>query len=414
MTMLEQLIVGIDVGTTKIAVLMAATEPEGGLSLLGGVEVPTPARGVRQGVVVNIEEVSSAVAAALDRAERLYSRKIVSAFVSLTGRHLRACNTRGVAAITPGGRKIAYQDMARAIEDARVKVELDDNREVIHQLPRGWVVDGQEGVTNPIGMVGFELAVDTHVVTGSSTVVQNLINCVQQAQVDLDDLVSAPLAAAGAVLTPDEREIGTVVVDIGAETTGLAMFSEGFPWFSAVLPDGGGAITDGIARGLHLPPGLAERLKLEYGHCDPRLVAEDDLIELPDESQVLPRRELARIVEKQAHDLVARLRQPLQEAQREGVRPHGVVLTGGTAELPGLKELVERTLGLETRVGAPGGLRGGAEGLVGPRFATAAGLLLWGSQRAGNRGWERDRRDHGGQLTRITTAVGTVLRRLLP
>jgi cell division protein FtsA len=411
--MLEHLIVGIDIGTTKIAVLVAALDPEGGLSVLGSIEVPTPPRSMRQGVVVNIEDVSAAIIAALDRAEHQYGRKIVSAYVSLTGRHLRACNTRGVAAIAPGARKIAYQDMARAIEDARMKVEIDENREVVHQLPRGWVVDGQEGVTNPIGMVGYELAVDTHVVTASSSVMQNLINCVRQADVELDDLVSAPLAAAGAVLTPGEREMGMLAVDIGAETTSLAMFSEGFPWFSAVLPDGGGAITEGIARGLHLPPGLAEQLKIKHGHCDPRVVEEDELIELPDESQVIPRSELARIIEQQAHDLVARLRQPLQEAQRDGVRPHGIVLTGGTAELPGLKDLVQRTLGLEAHIGVPGGLRGSAE-TIGPRFATAAGLLLWGSQRLGSRGWERDKRDWRARIHQLTTAWSGLLRPFLP
>jgi cell division protein FtsA len=410
--MTEQLVVGIDVGTTKVAVLVAALAGEGGLSLLGGALVP--ARGMRQGVVVNIEETSAAIAAALDRAERLSGRKIVSAYASLAGRHLAAANTRGVVAITPGGREIQYQDMARAIQDARAAIELADNREVVHQLPRGYVVDEQEGVPNPIGMAGFQLEVETHLVTGSATTIQNLIKCIHRAQVDLDDLVSAPLASAGAVLTPAEREMGTMVVDIGAGTMDLAIFVDGFPWYSTVLPGGGITITYGIAAGLRLPPDLAEQLKLDYGHCDPQLVAEDDLIALDEETLVLPRSELAQIIQAQARDLIARLREPLQEARREGVRPLGIVLTGGTAELAGLTGLVERILGLPTRVGAPVGLRGGAESLTGPRFATAAGVLLWGAQQAEGGQLATGGRARAAHLGQLTTTVRRMLGALLP
>ncbi len=400
--MAEQIIVGIDVGTSKVGVLVAAVDPEGDLSLVAGAQVPS--RGMRHGVVVNIEDVSAAIAAALDRAEHLCGQKIVSAYVALAGRHLAASNTRGVVAISPGGREIAYQDIARAVEAARSSMQLGDNREIVHQLPRGYVVDEQDGVPNPIGMAGFKLEVETHIVTGWSTTIQNLVKCVQAAQVELDDLVSAPLAAAGAVLTTAEREMGTMVVDVGSGTTGIALFAHGFPWLTGEMPGGGTAITYGIARGLRLPLDVAEQLKLEHGHCDPREVAEDDLIELGEGDLVLPRSELARVIQTQARELVARLRGPLQQAQHDGVRPLGVVLTGGTAQLPGLTELVERMLGLPARVGAPRGLRGVADGLGGPPFAVAAGLLLWGAHQG------RGQRDAGGRdrLTGVGQFAHTV------
>lgn len=409
--MAEQIVVGIDVGTTKVAVLVAAVDPEGGLSVIAGAHVP--AHGMRRGVVVNMEETSAAITTALDRVEHLCGQKIVSAFVSLGGGHLEACNARGVVAITPGGREIAYDDMARAVEGARSGAELGDNREVVHLLPRGYVVDGQDGVPNPIGMAGFRLEVETHIVTGSSTIIQNLIKCVREAQVELDDLVIAPLAAAGAVLTSAEREMGTMVVDIGGGTTGVAIYADGSPWFTADLPGGGSAITYAIATGLRLPLDVAEQLKVAYGHCDPGQVAEDQLIELDESDIVVPRGELARIIQLQARELVAQLRLPLQQAAHEGPRPWGVVLTGGAAELPGLAEMVSRTLNLPARVGTPRGLRGVSDSLSGPAFATAGGLLLWGAQQVlGGHlvGGRHDRATHLPQvMDKMRRWIGTLL-----
>jgi cell division protein FtsA len=300
--------------------------------------------------------------------------------VGLGGRHLSAINSRGAVAIAPGGREIAYEDIVRAIEAARASVELGENREVVHQLPRGYLVDGQEGVANPIGMVGYKLEVETHVVLASAAGMQNLARCVRGAQLEPLDLVSASLAAAGAVLTPAEREIGTMAVDIGGGTTGVAIFAQGFPWLTAALSGGGAAITYGIAAGLRLPLDAAERLKLEHGHVDPRRVGMDELVELDDADVVVPRSELARVTRAQAAELLAALRHPLQQAQQGGMRPLGLVVTGGTAQLPGLADLAGQMLGLPARVGTPRDLRGRTEGLAGPAFATATGLLLWGAQ----------------------------------
>jgi cell division protein FtsA len=337
---------------------------------------------MRHGVVVNIDEMTAAIATALDRVERVCGQKIASAYVAVSGRHLSSANSAGSVTIAPGGREIVYQDVVHAIEAARAGVDLGDNRELVHQLPRGYVVDGQDGVPNPIGMAGFKLEVETHVIAGNSTTIQNLIKCVHAAPVELEDLVCAALASAGAVLTPAEREMGTMVVDIGAGTTDLTVFAGGFPWLTGVLTGGGSAITYGIAASLRLPLEVAERLKVTYGHADPRQVPEDALIELPEVGLVLPRSELARVIEAQVRELIGPMRMPLQHAQREGMRPLGVVLTGGTAMLPGLTASVERMLGLPARVGAPRGVRGMSEQMNAPAFSTAAGLLLRGVQQA--------------------------------
>ncbi|HEY7781942.1 MAG TPA: cell division protein FtsA [Ktedonobacterales bacterium] len=409
--MTDQIIAGIDVGTTKVAVLVAALDADGELTLLGGAQAPM--RGMRRGNVVNLDETAAAVNAALERAERLCGHRILSAYVGLGGGHLEAENTRGASAINPGGREITYQDVARAIESARTGVSLAENRELIHQLPRGYVVDGQDGVTNPIGMSGFKLEVETHVVTGGVTTIQNLEKVLRQAQVAVEDLVAVPLVSAAAVITPAEREMGAMVVDIGGGTTSVAIFADGFPWYTAVLPGGGGAITHGIAAGLRLPLDVAERLKVEHGHCDPNQVAEDELIELGEESLVIPRAELARIIQDRARDLVAHLRAPLVHAQREDRQPWGVVLTGGSAQLPGLAELTARMLNLPSRVGRPAGLRGLADVVSDPGFATAAGLLLWGAGHGEGRGAAAGG-GRGPRLGPLATRVRRLFDSLLP
>lgn len=409
--MTEQIIAGIDVGTTKVAVLVAALDAEGELTLLGGAQAPM--HGMRRGNVVNLEETSAAVNAALERAERLCGHRILAAYVGLGGGHLEAENTRGAAAINPGGREITYQDVARAIEAARSGVSLAENRVLIHQLPRGYVVDGQDGVTNPIGMSGFKLEVETHVVTGSVTTLQNLEKVLRQAQVAVEDLVAVPLVSAAAVLSPAEREMGAMVVDIGGGTSSVAIFADSFPWYTAVLPGGGGSISHGIASGLRLPLDVAEHLKMEHAHCDPDQVAEDDLIELGEESLVIPRRELARITQDRARDLIAHLRAPLVHAQREDHHPWGVVLTGGTAQLPGLAELTARMLNLPSRVGRPAGLRGLADVLSDPAYATAAGLLLWGAGRGDVRG-STTGNGRGARLGQVATRMRRLFDALMP
>jgi cell division protein FtsA len=375
----ERVIVGIDVGTTKICVLVGELDRDGKLNIVG---VGTcPSQGLRRGVVVNIEETVTSIAAALDRAERLSGKKIASAYVGIAGSHIESENSKGFVAISPSHRDIIQNDISRAIEVARA-IPLTANREVIHVIPRGYVVDGQEGIKNPIGMSGFRLEVETHIITGSVSSIHNLIKCVHKAQVEIEDLVLEPLASSEAVLADGETDLGVALVDIGGGTTDVAVFSDGAIWHTVVLPIGGNLITSDIAIGLRLPFAVAEELKITYGHCDPTTIAEDDMIDLsqfmPDCNDLVPRKLLAEIIQARVEELFGMVHDELKKSGYDGLLPAGLVITGGTADLPGILEVAGQALDLPARIGSPLGLHGLADSISRPAYATAVGLLLWG------------------------------------
>lgn len=375
----ERVIVGIDVGTTKICVLVGAVDRDGKLNIVG---VGTcPSQGLRRGVVVNIEETVTSIAAALDRAERLSGKKITTAYVGIAGSHIESENSKGFVAISPSHRDIVQNDISRAIEVARA-IPLPANREVIHVIPRGYIVDGQEGIKNPIGMSGFRLEVETHIITGAMSSIRNLIRCVHKAQVEIEDLILEPLASSEAVLADGETDLGVALVDIGGGTTDVAVFSDGAIWHTVVLPIGGNLITSDIAIGLRLPLGVAEELKITYGHCDPTSIAEDDMIDLaqfmPDCNDLVPRKLLAEIIQARVEELFTMVHEEIKKSGYDGLLPAGLVVTGGTAELPGILDLAGQTLDLPARIGVPMGMHGLADSISRPAYATAVGLLLWG------------------------------------
>jgi cell division protein FtsA len=375
----ERVIVGIDVGTTKICVLVGELDRDGKLNIVG---VGTcPSQGLRRGVVVNIEETVTSIAAALDRAERLSGKKIVSAYVGITGSHIDSENSKGFVAISPSHRDIEQNDISRAFEVAQA-IAIPANREIIHVIPRGYVVDGQEDIKNPIGMSGFRLEVETHIITGAVSAIHNLIKCVHKAHVEIEDLVLEPLASGEAVLADGETDLGVVLVDIGGGTSDIAVYTDGAIWQTVVLPLGGNQITNDIAIGLRLPFGVAEELKVTYGHCDPSLIDEDDMIDLsqfmPDCNDLVPRKLLAEIIQARAEELFTMVHEEVKKSGYDGLLPAGIVLTGGTAELPGIDELAGQILDLPTRIGSPLGLHGLADSISRPAYATAVGLLLWG------------------------------------
>ena len=376
--MQERVIVGIDVGTTKICALVGELDRDGKLNIVG---VGTcPSQGLRRGVVVNIEETVTSIAAALDRAERLSGKNITTAYVGIAGSHIASENSKGFVAISPSHRDIVQNDISRAIEVARA-IAIPANREVIHVIPRGYVVDGQEGIKNPIGMSGFRLEVETHIITGAVSSIHNLIKCVQKARVEIEDLVLEPLASSEAVLEDGETDLGVALVDIGGGTTDIAIFADGAIWQTVVLPIGGNLITSDIAIGLRLPPAVAEELKVTYGHCDPSTIAEDDMIELsqfmPDCDDLVPRKLLAEIISARVEELFEMVHEEIKKSGYDGLLPAGLVLTGGSAELPGILELAGQTLDLPARIGSPLGLHGLADSISRPAYATAVGLLQW-------------------------------------
>src|SRR5215472_8063229 len=375
----ERVIVGIDVGTTKICVLVGELERDGKLNIVG---VGTcPSQGLRRGVVVNIEETVTSIAAALDRAERLSGKTITTAYVGIAGSHIESDNSKGFVAISPSHRDIVHNDISRAIEVARA-IAIPANREVIHVIPRGYVVDGQEGIKNPIGMSGFRLEVETHIITGAVSSIYNLMKCVDKAHIDIEDRVLSPLASGAAVLEDGETDLGVALVDIGAGTTDIAVYVDGAIWHTVVLPVGGNLITSDIAIGLRLPVGIAEELKIIYGHCDPSAIDEDDMIDLsqfmPDCDDLVPRKLLAEIIQARVEELFCLVREELRKSGYDGLLPAGIVITGGTAELPGVLEMAGQILDLPARIGSPLGLHGIADSINRPAYSTAVGLLLWG------------------------------------
>ncbi len=413
--MQERVIVGIDVGTTKICVLVGELDRDGKLNIVG---VGTcPSQGLRRGVVVNMEETVTSIAAALDRAERLSGKKITSAYVSITGSHVASENSKGFVAITPTHRDIEENDISRAFEVARA-IAMPASREIIHVIPRGYVIDGQEGIKNPIGMSGFRLEVETHIITGAVSSIYNLMKCVDKAHIDIEDRVLAPLASGAAVLEDGETDLGVALVDIGAGTTDVAVYVDGAIWHTVVLPVGGNLITSDIAIGLRLPVGIAEELKITYGHCDPSGIDEDDMIDLsqfmPDCDDLVPRRLLAEIIQARVEELFCLVREEMRKSGYDGLLPAGIVITGGTAELPGVLEMAGQILDLPARIGSPLGLHGIADSINRPAYSTAVGLLLWGLSHTSLQLEEEEVEEEVPATDTILSRFGRWLRTFIP
>jgi len=376
---LERTIVGIDVGTTKVCTLVGEVDDEDNICVVGvGV---APSRGLNKAVVVNVEEATKSIATSIRRAERVSGYTIESAYVGLGGKHVSALNSRGVVAVGRGERYITEDDVARAI-DAAQAIAVPHNREILHIIPRSFILDGQEGVRDPVGMMGFRLEVEVHIVTGAVASIHNLVQCVENANVEVNDLVLQPLASSEAVLTPEERETGVVLVDAGGGTTDIAIFIDGSIWHSVVLPVGGNNLTNDIAIGLRTPFATAEDLKIKYGHALPEMIDPNEMIDVAAfgdvVTQSVSRLQLAQIIEARAEEMFALVLHEIKRSGYEGLLPAGLVLTGGTAELQGFKELGREILQLPVRIGRVHDVGGLADSVSGPAYATAVGLLLWG------------------------------------
>jgi cell division protein FtsA len=377
-------IVGIDVGTTKICTLVGEVYEDGQLRIIGvGV---APSRGLRKGVVVNVHEATEAIQASVHKAERISGYEVSSAYVGVGGGHISAINSRGVVGISRGERGISEADIERALDAARA-IAIPHNREIIHTIPRGYVVDGQEGVKDPIGMQGVRLEVEAHIVTGASTSVSNLVKCVREAGVDIDDLILQPLASGEAVLKDTEQEMGVVLADIGGGTTDIAVFIEGSIWHTIVLGTGGEHLTRDVAVGLRTPFNTAEELKIKYGHAIPASLTTDELIEVTSfgngARQQVSRLRLAEVIEARAEEILTLVLREIKRSGYDGLLAAGIVLCGGSAELAGFRELAQRVLQLPVRVGTPHDLQGLTDVLESPAYATAVGLLLWGMRQKG-------------------------------
>jgi cell division protein FtsA len=372
----EPIIVGIDIGTTKICTLVGREETPGQLRILGvGVE---PSQGVRKGVVVDMVATSQAVVRSVEKAERTCGLEIDSALVSLAGSQVSSVNSRGVVGVA--GRMIDETDIARAIDAAKA-VNIPHNREIIHIIQRGFSIDGQEGIRKPLGMHGYRLEVETHIITASAASIENLRQCVGAAGVEVSQFVLNPLASAEVVLTETEREMGVVICDIGGGTTDMAIYIGGDVWHTNVLPVGGDHITSDIAHGLRLPITQAEEIKIKHGHAVRDEVPSGESFSIKPFGEEQPveinRQELANIIEARVEEIFSMVLQEIKRSGYDGLLPAGMVLTGGSSSLPGIRSLASQTLNLPVRIAMPENLIGMSDKLQSPAYSTSVGLLKW-------------------------------------
>ena len=376
---MERTIVGIDVGSSKVCTLVGEVNDEGAVRVVGVGLVP--GRGVRRGVVVNVVDATASIVASIEKAERTSGYKIERAYVGLSGTHVSSLNSRGVVGISRREHGITVEDVDRAL-DAAHAIAVSHNQEVVHVIPRGYSVDGQSGVRDPIGMHGFRLEVEAHIVIGSSTSIQNLVKCVEGAGVEVDELVLTSVAAGDAVLTDTEREMGVVLADIGAGVIDLAIFIDGTVWHTVTVGLGGEHITGDVAIGLRLPPEVAEQVKIEHGHAYASQVLPEERFTVSafngDVRQAVLRWRLAEIIEARAEELLLMIQQEIKRSGYDGLLPAGVVLCGGTAQLSGIQELGRDVLGLPVRVGSPQQIHGLVDKVANPAQAVGAGLMGWG------------------------------------
>ncbi len=375
-------VAGLDIGTTKVCAIVGEVDEDGEVHIVGA--GTSPSTGIRRGVVVDLESTAGAIEQAMDRAERMAGVKITSVYVAVSGEHITSADSRGVVAVARGDHEIGDADVARVVDAARMAALPASDREIIHLLPRDFVVDGQDGVKRPVGMFGTRLEVEAHIVTGVATALANVARCAQRAGVDVDAMVLEPLASAEAVLTPAERDLGVVVADVGGGTTSLGIFANGGLCHVAILPVAGAHLTSDIAVGMRTPMPEAEKLKVRWGAATPACVAEGEMIEVFSvggrEPRVLPRRVLAEYIEPRLDEIFALVRGEVRRSGYIHRIPAGIVLTGGTAQLEGLDAYAESHLGLPSRIGAPAQIAGLVEAVRSPAFSTGVGLALYGAR----------------------------------
>lgn len=386
------MIAGLDIGTTKIAALIADVTDDMRLNIIGVGLVPS--RGLRKGTVVDIEQATDSITQAVLQAEHMAGRRIESVFVGVTGEHIRSLNSKGMIAITSATHEISREDVERVMESSRTVV-LTPDREIIHAIPRGYVVDGQNGIRHPEGMSGSRLEVETHIIHGSSTFLQNITKCVHRANLQVSDLVVEPIATAEAVLTEPEKDLGVALADIGGGTTDVAVFTDGEIYYTGVLPVGGNHVTNDISVGLRTPPEESERVKLQYGCAMIEMVGNGEVVAHrplgSNEERKVPARVLAEIVEPRMRELFELIYEEIKKSGTAGMLPGGLVLSGGGSLMRGVAELAREVTDMPVRIGKPLNVGGLADKVESPVFATGVGLLLYALRHSYSAGDSRSR-----------------------
>ncbi len=377
----NNVLVGLDLGTTKVCAIVGELKDDGKVDIIGiGI---SPSHGLKKGVVVNIDSTVESIKKAVHEAELMAGVEINSAYVGISGGHIKGMNSRGVAAIK--NREVGPADVARAIDGARA-VNIPMDQQILHVLPQEFIIDDQDGIRDPHGMSGTRLDVKVHIITGAVTAIQNIVKSCSRAGLHVNDLVLQPLASSRAVLTSEEQELGVVVVDIGGGTTDLAFFLEGSLWHTEVLPIGGNHLTNDIAIGLRTPASEAEKIKIKYGCALSSLVKHEETLDVPSVGgrppRLLSRQILCEIIEPRVEELFGMIQQRLKKTGFEDMFASGVVLTGGTALMEGAQDAAERYLGLPIRRGTPRNIGGLMDVVNSPIYATGVGLVLYGAENA--------------------------------
>ncbi len=407
----EPIIVGIDIGTSKICTLVARVEDGNNLRILGvGIE---PSQGLRKGSVVDLNAVSAAVSNSVDKAERTSGFEIKAALVSLAGSHVSSINSRGVVGISGG--IVDLDDIDRAL-DAAQAVAIPHNREVVHVIQRSFIIDGQDGIHTPIGMHGYRLEVEAHIITASSATIENLRHCVSASDIQVSQFVLNPLASGEVVISETERQMGAAVIDIGGGTTDIAIYIDGDIWHTSILEVGGNHVTSDVAQILRLSIPQAEEIKLKFGHALASDVNPEEQFSIhsfgSDAPSRIKRIDLSEIIEARMEEIFKLSLQEIRRSGYDGLLPAGVVITGGSSQLPGTRQLASNVMGLPARIGQPQNLVGLTDQLNSPAYSTSVGLLEWAMLVSESNQYSERRRPKS--TTNWNNKLMELLKRLLP
>lgn len=394
------MIVGLDIGTSKVVAIVGEMTDEGSVEVVG--MGSHPSKGMKKGVVINIESTVQSIQRAVDEAELMAGCQIHSVYVGIAGSHISSLNSHGIVAIKE--QEVAGQDLERVLDAARA-VPIPADQKVLHVLPQEYVIDGQEGIKEPQGMSGVRLEAKVHVVTCAVNAAQNIEKCIRRCDLDVEDIILEQLASSYAVLTDDERELGVCLVDIGGGTTDIAIFTEGSIRHTGVIAIAGDQVTNDIAMGLRTPSQHAEEIKIRYACALRQLAGPDQTIKVPSVGDRPPRdlsrQSLAEIVEPRYDELFTLIQAELRHSGFEDLIPSGIVLTGGTAKMEGAAELAEEIFHMPVRVGYPQTVEGLADVVRNPVYSTAAGLLLYGIDHAAQEPRRRGRAHMGSAWSRV-------------
>lgn len=391
----KNLLVGLDIGTSKVVAIVGEVAPEGGIEVIG--IGSHPSRGLKKGVVVNIESTVQSIQRAIEEAELMSGCEIRSVYAGIAGGHIRSLNSHGIVAIRDN--EVNHTDVERVIDAARA-VAIPADQKILHILPQEFIIDGQEGIKEPVGMSGVRLEARVHMVTGAVSAAQNIVKCVRRCGLEVDDVILQQLASSYAVLTEDEKDLGVCLCDIGGGTTDIAVFAHGAIHHSAVIPIAGDQVTNDIAVALRTPTHHAEDLKIKYACALTQLANPEETIEVPSVGDRPPRRlvrqTLAEVVEPRYEELFSLVLAELKRSGFESMIAAGIVLTGGGAKMDGAIELAEEVFNMPVRLGTPQYVSGLIDVVRNPIYATGVGLLLFGSEASRN----------SAQRSRIETSAG--------